>query len=138
MKTKQNGQLKNQKIANRIKPFNENNCLTTRTLERLENMSTRLKIGANNQGDMFLKVKTDEIEVKMSFKNVETVECGEYLTNSSKEMKEVTVDIKKFISILQSSFEPTLVICNIVADRAVQLFLCLEDQSSFSILFPGL
>ena len=107
-------------------------------LERLKNMSTRLKIGANNQGDMFLKVKTDEIEVKMSFKNVETVECGEYLTNPSKEMKEVTVDIKKFISILQASFEPTRVICNIVAERAVQLFLCLEDQVVFQYLIPGI
>ena len=107
-------------------------------LERLKNMSTRLKIGANSVGDFFLKVTSDEIDVKMSFKNIETVKCGEYLTADSHEMKEVTVDIRKFISILQSSFEPTRVICNIVTGRAVQLFLCLEDHLVFQYLIPGI
>ena len=107
-------------------------------VERLKNMSTRLKIGANNQGDMFLKIESDEIDVKMSFKNVETVKCGEYLTSGSNEMQEVTIDIKKFYSILQSSFEPTRVICNIVSERALQLFLCLEDQLVFQYLIPGI
>ena len=41
MKTKQNGQLKNKEIANKLKPFNENNCLTTQTLAFLNVFATK-------------------------------------------------------------------------------------------------
>ncbi|KAI6653283.1 Checkpoint protein HUS1 isoform X1 [Oopsacas minuta] len=110
-------------------------------VERLKNMSTQLKIAANSQGDMFLKIETDEISVKMSFKDVESIKCKEFLsdsTNDPGDMKEVTVDIKKFLQILQSSFEPTRAICNIVADRALQVFLCLDDQVALQYLVPAI
>ena len=110
-------------------------------VERLKNMSPLLKIAANSVGDMMLKVETDQVVVKMSFTNIETIKCEDVLSNPTSapnEMKEVTIEIKKFLQILQSSFEPTRTICNIVAQRALQVFLCLEDQIVFQYLLPAI
>ena len=110
-------------------------------VERLKNMSPLLKIAANSVGDMMLKVETDQVVVKMSFTNIETIKCEDILSNPTSapnEMKEVTIEIKKFLQILQSSFEPTRTICNIVAQRALQVFLCLEDQIVFQYLLPAI
>ena len=109
-------------------------------IDSLKRMSSLLKISANSSGDMLFKIETDQVVVKMSFKNIETIKCEDLADQSlaPNEMKEVTIEIKKFSQILQSSFEPTRTICNIVADRALQVFLCLEDQVVFQYLLPAI
>ena len=107
-------------------------------VERLKKMSSLLRISADNLGHMSLKIETDCVVVKMSFQNIETIKCEDLDNLAPNEMKEVTIEIKKFLQILHSCFEPTRTICNIVSERALQVFVCLEDQVVFQYLLPAI
>ena len=106
-------------------------------VEHLKKLSTNLQIAANKSGNMFLKVVSDQVSVKISFKDLESIKCDDVITDTD-EMKEVTIDIKKFLQILQANFDPTRVIFNIVSDYVLQVFLCIEDQVVFQYLLPAI
>ncbi|XP_063845384.1 checkpoint protein HUS1-like isoform X3 [Scylla paramamosain] len=100
-------------------------------VERMKNLSSSLTLAANRKGTLVLSVTSDAANVSTYFRNL-TMPTWD-LEGAASQMDEeqlhsATVEIKKLISFLAGEqIGPCKVICNIVDDRMVHLFLLHDD-----------
>ena len=114
-------------------------------VDKMKHFSSQLVISANRSGQMTLKVVTDMVSATTRFSglDIEDIGRGDSVRsnssgNSSQEMSEATVDIKKLSAFLHGQLvSPTKVICNIVHQRAVQFYL-IHDDFSLQYFIPAI
>ncbi|XP_021921492.1 checkpoint protein HUS1 isoform X3 [Zootermopsis nevadensis] len=94
--------------------------------ERMKALSSYIVLLANREGTLILKVETPEATVSTHFKNLTVEDSGGDEEND--EFFSARVDIKKFVQFLMSEqVNPNKVLCKIVDDKMVAMFLVHED-----------
>ncbi|CAB4002528.1 checkpoint HUS1-like [Paramuricea clavata] len=112
-------------------------------VDKMKHFNSQLVISANMSGYMTLKVITDMVSATTHFRDLDVEDLGREdsnteRSNSSQEMSEATVDIKKLLAFLHGQLvSPTKVICNIVHQRAVQFYL-IHDDFSLQYFIPAI
>lgn len=96
--------------------------------ERMKTLSPYITVLANQEGVLILKVETPDATVSTHFKDliVQTTEVAG--SEGSDEFFSARVDVRKFVQFLTSEqVNPSKVVCNIVDDHMVVLYLLHED-----------
>lgn len=95
--------------------------------ERMKSLSSHIVLLANHEGALILKVETPEATVSTHFKNLIMENSGGDEENTE-EFFSARIDIRKFVQFLTSEqVNPSKVVCNIVDDKMVAMFLINED-----------
>ncbi|KAG7155985.1 checkpoint protein HUS1-like [Homarus americanus] len=104
-------------------------------VDRMKTLSQHITFSANRRGTLIISVSTDVVDVSTHFKNLSVPVWGD--DNDTGGTHSATVDIKKLGLLLQGSqINPTKVICNIVANRMVHMFL-LHDDVTLQYFLPA-
>ncbi|XP_022087084.1 checkpoint protein HUS1-like [Acanthaster planci] len=105
-------------------------------VERMKNLGSYMELSANQNGEMRLRVETDQVTVSTHFKDLEIPEWvnegSESQTQGRQpdEMVGARVDIRRFLQFLTGQqLNPPKIICNIVDNRLIHFFLLQEDIS---------
>ncbi|XP_038078829.1 checkpoint protein HUS1-like isoform X2 [Patiria miniata] len=105
-------------------------------VERMKNLGSYLELSANQNGEMRLRVETEQVTVSTHFKDLEIPEWvnegSETQTQGRQpdEMVGARVDIRRFLQFLAGQqLNPPKIICNIVDNRLIHFFLLQEDIS---------
>ncbi|XP_063610271.1 checkpoint protein HUS1-like [Penaeus indicus] len=100
-------------------------------IERMKTLSPYVSLSANRRGTLVVGVTTDTVKVSTHFRHLPMpVWEGQEDSRESapEELHSATVDIKKLALFLHGEQGgPTKVICNIVEDRTIHLFLINDD-----------
>ncbi|XP_069690158.1 checkpoint protein HUS1 [Periplaneta americana] len=95
--------------------------------ERMKTLSPYIILLANHDGTLILKIETAEATVSTHFKDLPVENAGG-AGDSSDEFFSARVDVKKFVQFLTcEQVNPNKVVCNILDDQMVAMFLVHED-----------
>ncbi|XP_076333218.1 hus1-like checkpoint clamp component [Tachypleus tridentatus] len=110
-------------------------------IDRMKNLSSYVTVSASQEGEMTLTVETDLVTVKTYFKDLELSVEGKNVQSQSSSSDcllwvEARVDIRKLSQFLVGQqINPLRVICNIVHNKMIHLFL-LHDDLSLQYFLP--
>ncbi|XP_063678788.1 checkpoint protein HUS1-like [Bolinopsis microptera] len=106
-------------------------------LERIKNLSNHVTVRGAWTGELTLSVKTELVTTKTYFTDLDIPQLDSEV-DTSRASAEVTVDIKKLLLFVQSQgMGASKAICNIVHNRALQLFL-LQDDVQLQYYLPSI
>ncbi|CAL4069208.1 unnamed protein product, partial [Meganyctiphanes norvegica] len=109
-------------------------------VERMKALAPQISLSANRRGAFTVSVTTDEVEVSTHFKHLSMpvwVNSSNQPEGEPEDMHTAIVDIKKLALFLQGdNINPNKVICNIVGNRMVHLFL-LHDDVTLQYFLPA-
>nr|XP_054751716.1 checkpoint protein HUS1-like [Lytechinus pictus]XP_054751717.1 checkpoint protein HUS1-like [Lytechinus pictus] len=102
--------------------------------ERMKNLGSYLELSANQNGEMRLRVESEQVTVSTHFRNLENPNWDDADSQNSQRDPSVLVgakvDIRKFIHFLSGQqLNPAKIICSIVDNRVIHFFLLHEDLS---------
>ncbi|KAG8510579.1 LOW QUALITY PROTEIN: Checkpoint protein HUS1 [Galemys pyrenaicus] len=102
-------------------------------VEKMRNISSRLIIEANLNGELNLKIETELVCVSTHFKDLGNPPLASENASQDRnpeQMAEVHIDIKKLLQFLAGQqVNPTKAICNIVNNKIIHFDLLYEDVS---------
>lgn len=108
-------------------------------VERMKALGPHISLSANRRGAFSVSVTTDDVDVSTHFKHLSMPvwDSTELPDGEPEEMHAAVVDIKKLALFLQGdNINPNKVICNIVGNRMVHLFL-LHDDVTLQYFLPA-
>lgn len=102
--------------------------------DRMKSMSNYVTMAANMNGELQLRIETDEVTATTFFRDLQnhifdTSTAGDESRDTST-MYEARIDIRRLGQfLLGQNFNPTKAICNITDGKGLQIFLLHEDVS---------
>ncbi|RDD45634.1 Checkpoint protein HUS1 [Trichoplax sp. H2] len=103
-------------------------------IDRMKNLSEHLVITADQKGNMTLKTQNDIVTVETHFKDLGNPVWANDAANNRKEAStqigamEACIYIKKLAQLLQGQqINPSKIICNLLAEKAIHIYLVSED-----------
>ena len=107
-------------------------------VERMKNLTTNITISANREGSLSLSVETDVVSVETHFKDLGNPVVDQSAEVSSQsEFVSAMINIKKLNHFLWGDqVNPNKVVCNVVKDKMIHLFL-LHDDVSIQYFIPA-
>ncbi|KAG0722792.1 Checkpoint protein HUS1 [Chionoecetes opilio] len=109
-------------------------------VERMKNLAANLTLSANRKGTLVLSITSDTASVSTYFRKLSMPTWdmeGGPSQGDDQQLYSATVEIKKLLSFLAGEqIGPSKVICNIVEDRMIHMFL-LHDDVTLQYFLPA-